>query len=527
MATIDPAWLAWCAPVAYLLAATYSSPGHVVGRAWFVAELAAVAALAAVLASAGLSGWRYATAGTPADVTGLVVATLITTLGWVIVRFSARYLAGERRQRTYIAALSFTLAAVTVVVLAQHLGVMFLAWIASSLGLHRLLTFYAHRPGAQAAAHKKFIASRAAELCLLASVLLIYDQTGTLLLGGIADHVAALGGLTPGLYAAAVLVALAVILKTAQLPVHGWIIQVMEAPTPVSALLHAGVVNLGGFVLIRIAMLLEGAPAAQALLVGIGGLTALLAGLVMMTRVSIKVRLAWSTCAQMGFMVMECGLGLYELAFLHLVAHSLYKAHAFLTAGDAVLETRRRALSVAPGERAAGRRGLWARLAAAPVAVALVWLSESLWELAAPGGGLPWPVTLIVGLGLAPLLWGARALTQRSLVRGGLTVLAITQVYLAVHGLFGSLLPPAEATSTLLFAWAAACLLALYVIQSWIEVYPRGALSVRLHPWAYAGFHLDEYFTRLTFQLWPVRIREVPAEFRVDDADHVLARRIA
>jgi NAD(P)H-quinone oxidoreductase subunit 5 len=526
MATIDPVWLAWCAPVAYLMAATYSSPGHVVGRAWFVAELAAVAAVAAVLASAGLSIWRYASAGVPGDVTGLTVAALITTLGWVIVRFSARYLAGEPRQRTYIAALSFTLAAVTVVVLAQHLGVMFLAWIASSLGLHRLLTFYGDRPGAQAAAHKKFIASRAAELCLLVSVLLIYDQTGTLLLAGIADHVAALGGLTPGLYAAAVLVALAVILKTAQLPVHGWIIQVMEAPTPVSALLHAGVVNLGGFVLIRTAMLLEGAPAAQALLVGIGGLTALLAGLVMMTRVSIKVRLAWSTCAQMGFMVMECGLGLYELAFLHLVAHSLYKAHAFLTAGDAVLHTRRRALSVSPDGHTAAR-GLWTRLAAAPVAVALVWLSESLWETVAPGAGLPWPVTLIVGLGLAPLLWGARELTPPSLFRGTLTVLAVTQVYLAVHGFFGSLLPPAAETSTLLFAWAAACLLALYVIQSWIEAYPRGALSARLHPWAYAGFHLDEYFTRLSFQIWPVRIREVPAEYNFDDTDHALARRTA
>lgn len=523
---IDPAWIAWCAPAAYLISAAYSSPGPVVGRAWAVAEAAAVAALVAVLASATLAGWRHLAAGVPADVVGLVVGALITTLGWIIVRFSARYLIGERRQRTYIAALSFTLAAVSTVVLTQNLGIMFLAWVASSLGLHRLLTFYRDRPGAQAAAHKKFIASRAAELCLLAAVLLIYRETDTLMLTGIAEHVATLGALPPGLYAAALLVAVAVILKTAQLPVHGWIIQVMEAPTPVSALLHAGVVNLGGFVLIRIAMLLEGAPAAQALLVGIGGLTALLAGLVMMTRISIKVRLAWSTCAQMGFMVMECGLGLYELAFLHLVAHSLYKAHAFLTAGDAVLETRRRALAADRREPSAAR-GLAARLASVPAAVGLVWLSESAWESVAPGAGLPWPVTLIVGLGLAPLLWGARSIDLRSLARGGVTVLVLTQVYLAVHGLFGTLQPPAAETSTLLFAWAAGCLLALYGVQSWIEAYPRGALSARLHPWAYAGFHLDEYFTRLTFRLWPVRIREVPPQRTLDDAGRVLARRPA
>ncbi len=136
------------------------------------------------------------------------------------------------------------------------------------------------------------------------------------------------------------LLAFAAILKTAQLPLHGWLIQVMEAPTPVSALLHAGVVNMGGFVLLRVAELIGLVPSAQWLLVIVGSLTAVLAGMVMLTRISIKVRLAWSTCAQMGFMLMEIGLGLYELALLHLVAHSLYKAYAFLSSGEAVERAR-------------------------------------------------------------------------------------------------------------------------------------------------------------------------------------------
>lgn len=114
----------------------------------------------------------------------------------------------------------------------------------------------------------------------------------------------------------------------------------MEAPTPVSALLHAGVVNMGGFVLLRVAELIGLVPSAQWLLVIVGSLTAVLAGMVMLTRISIKVRLAWSTCAQMGFMLMEIGLGLYELALLHLVAHSLYKAYAFLSSGEAVERAR-------------------------------------------------------------------------------------------------------------------------------------------------------------------------------------------
>ena len=102
---------------------------------------------------------------------------------------------------------------------------------------------------------------------------------------------------------------LAAVLKTALLPLHGWLIQVMEAPTPVSALLHAGVVNIGGFILIRLAELISLAPVAQVVLVVAGSLSAVLAGLVMLSRVSIKVRLAWSTCAQMGFMLAQCGLG--------------------------------------------------------------------------------------------------------------------------------------------------------------------------------------------------------------------------
>ncbi|XLM23048.1 NADH-quinone oxidoreductase subunit L, partial [Chromobacterium piscinae] len=111
-------------------------------------------------------------------------------------------------------------------------------------------------------------------------------------------------------------------IKTAQLPFHGWLTQVMEAPTPISALLHAGVVNLGGIVLIKAAPLLQTAPPANLLLMLWGGASALLCCLVMLTRISVKLRLAWSTCAQMGFMLLEIGMGRYSLALLHLLAHS-------------------------------------------------------------------------------------------------------------------------------------------------------------------------------------------------------------
>ena len=135
---------------------------------------------------------------------------------------------------------------------------------------------------------------------------------------------------------AACLLALAALLKSAQFPTHGWLTEVMETPTPVSALLHAGVINAGGFLLIRFADVMVLHPSVMAVLVMIGGFTALFGGLVMLTQPAVKTSLAWSTVAQMGFMVLECGLGLFPLALLHIVAHSLYKAHSFLASGAAV-----------------------------------------------------------------------------------------------------------------------------------------------------------------------------------------------
>jgi hypothetical protein len=131
------------------------------------------------------------------------------------------------------------------------------------------------------------------------------------------------------------LLALAAMLKSAQFPTHGWLTEVMETPTPVSALLHAGVINAGGFLLIRFADVMLLAPGVLAVLVMIGGFTALFGGLVMLTQSAVKTSLAWSTVAQMGFMILQCGLALFPLALLHIVAHSLYKAHAFLASGQA------------------------------------------------------------------------------------------------------------------------------------------------------------------------------------------------
>ena len=506
--------LPWCLPLIYLLSAI---PAFLLKQdtAWRIAERAAAAALLIACVVPALAVLNRAAQALRVDHVGMIMALLIALLGWVIVRYSRRYLQGEPGQARYVAAIMATLASVATVAIADHLAVIAAAWAASSVGLHHLLTFYRSRRAAQIVAHKKFLVSRLADLCMVAALALFYLGAGTFSLHELASPAAAMTDLPVMLHAAMALVALAAIFKSAQLPFHGWLIQVMEAPTPVSALLHAGIVNLGGFVLIRLAAPLSAAPVAQALLVLTGSITAVLAGLVMMTRISVKVRLAWSTCAQMGFMLMECGLGLYDLAFLHLVAHSLYKAHAFLSAGETVLATRRAQMLPAAVHGPFPATLLLGRLAAVPLSVALVILSLWAWRQAVPALDLQPALVLILGLGLAPLLWREDGWTS-GLLRGVASIGVLVQLYLAWHVAFGLLAPaPAAAAPMpmLVGAWIAACFLSLYVTQTWLITFPDGRFSRTLYPWAYYGFYLDERFTRLTFRIWPVRMQASPDPF--------------
>ncbi len=172
---------------------------------------------------------------------GLALALLVQLLGTVIAAFSARYLEGEANQPRYLGALATVLASVHLLLLADHWLVLIVAWAAVGLALQRLLCFYPDRPFALLAAHKKRIADRLADVMLLGATALAWQQVGSGSLTDLWAHIAQ-HGLSLPLQASAVLLVLAVTLRTALLPVHGWLIQVMEAPTPVSALLHAGVV---------------------------------------------------------------------------------------------------------------------------------------------------------------------------------------------------------------------------------------------------------------------------------------------
>lgn len=429
--------------------------------------------------------------GLKASLLGASVALIVQLLGTVIGAFSARYLDGEADQRRFVAMLAAVLAAVHVLLLADHWLVLIGAWALAGSALQRLLCFYHERPFAQLAAHKKRIADRAADLLLITAALAAYTETGSASLSVLLAHVET-HGMSALVETSAVCLVLAVVLRTAALPVHGWLIQVMEAPTPVSALLHAGVVNLGGFVLILMSGLLNASALASGLLVAFGLSTALLAGFVMLTRVSIKVRLAWSTVAQMGFMLLECGLGLYQLAALHLIGHSLYKAHAFLCASSVVRDTRRAMLH---SNQAPSRLSLLAAPLLAFAAIAAV-------QAAAGSAPWPWWWSAILALAWGPMLW----LPERSGFDLARTVVAVMMIAgLTLAALLAHLLPLGVGNAAREGAGVAAlaALGGMYAALAVLQMHPHAWATWRR--WSYAGFYIDEAYTRLALWLWPAR----------------------
>jgi len=484
-------------PAALMLSGMLLSrrPLRSVDRLWYVFNLlSGMALVCTLIAVCSYQDFHELQPWFSASPLGLAVAVLVQLLCTVIAAFSSRYLDGEPGQQRYVTALAGVMSAVHLLLIADHWVVLITAWALVGVALQHLLCFYQDRPFALLAAHKKQIADRLADVLLFGAAALAWSEVGSGSLSELWMHVAR-EGVSIALQFSAVGLVLAVILRTALLPVHGWLIQVMEAPTPVSALLHAGVVNLGGYVLIRFAPLLEQAMVARTLLVVFGVVTAVLAGMVMLTRISIKVRLAWSTVAQMGFMLLECGLGLYTLAALHLIGHSLYKAHTFLSASTVVRQTRLQAMHGTDSPVATSL--FLAPAVAIPTVLLVQWVFG--------GWGWPWWWSIILGLAWAPLLWlPVKCSSPRTIgIRaawGVLMVTSLTGATLLAHVLpLGVQNAPHHGLGLVALLGMVALYLWLAVLQLW----PRALRTWRR--WSYAGFYLDEAYTRLALQLWPAR----------------------
>jgi NAD(P)H-quinone oxidoreductase subunit 5 len=446
--------------------------------------------------------------GTYVDSVTVIMLLLVSFVAVIVSRYSRNYLDGEPNQGRFHKWLSITLAAILTLIVSGNLLMFSGAWIATSLSLHQLLMFYRERPAAVLAAHKKFVASRIGDASLLIAIFLIGSTLHTLQFEEVFRAMAAMtGAAPPALYWAAGFIVVSAALKSAQFPFHGWLIQVMEAPTPVSALLHAGIVNAGAFLVIRMSPVMSQSSVALGMLAVIGLTTLALASLVMLTQTSIKVSLAWSTTAQMGFMLLECGLGLYSLAMLHLVAHSLYKAHAFLSSGSGVDAFRAPAVSYASPEQLGWRQGL-----AFVIAVLMTLGIGAAFGVAPARQPALLAAGSIVAIAVTQLLVQALSVQSRAgfLLRAlGLSAVACT-AYFGLHDVFalalqGSVLPMKGAGDmfhTALILSTIAVFAVLLLIQQTLKG-KRSALKDAFYMHLYNGFYIDVYLTRVLQRVWP------------------------
>jgi NAD(P)H-quinone oxidoreductase subunit 5 len=444
-----------------------------------------------------------------------ILLGLISFLAVVIVKYSKNYLDRDSNQGRFTKWLCLAIGSVMLLMISGNLLLLAIAWCSTSLCLHQLLVFYRDRPGSLLAARKKFIFSRIGDLCLLGVLILTYLQFHTWDIQEILDaarslHHQGTASLNDTTAWIAFLLVGAALLKSAQFPFHSWLPDTMETPTPVSALMHAGLINAGGFLIVRFSPLVSLNSGALVLLAILGGFTALFASLTMLTHASIKRSLAFSTVAQMGFMMLECGLGAFSLAILHLVAHSLYKAHAFLASGD--LQAISRSKWIPTG-----------RSKVHPWILILTLITSSCLSF-----GVAWFVgispfhdprnfilIIILTISLSYLLWSYwnHGLNTMLLLGGvGLGAL-LTVLYLGLHQLFETLL--ASASPDTFSSWSshevviAMLILPLFigtlVLQVQLPQWEKTPLCSAIYVHARNGFYFTTLANRLVNAVWPLQ----------------------
>lgn len=445
-----------------------------------------------------------------ADSLSVMMLLLVSFLGVVIVRYSTNYLDGDPRQGTFIKWLCLTIAAVLFLVVAGTLLQFFAGWVATSLCLHQLLTFYRERPEAIKAARKKFIISRLGDACLLASLVLAWNCFGSWEFSTIFAEGAKLESSTGAgsacLVWLAMLLALGALLKSAQVPFHSWLPDTMETPTPVSALMHAGIINAGGFLVIRFSSVMIHSPLALNLLAMAGAVTALFASVVMLTASNVKRSLAFSTIAQMGFMMLQCGLGAFSLAALHIVAHSLYKAHAFLSSGSVVALTKS---AWTPAERPSAHPAMLVGSLATALVVTLG--VGQLFQVSPDRE----PGVILLGsvfmMGLAYLLWNIWSVTQDRFLLWISMPLALmaAAIYYTLHWAFSVLLgnavvhymPERSTMEYLVIGLVLVLFVGVLLFQAQLPAWSSRPWMKRLYVQALNGFYLGQYANRWIAQL--------------------------
>src|SRR6476661_7456719 len=347
-------WICLISPLAAAFLITLA--GNRISRrgAGYLATLSvAVSFVAAIVAFAGLLGdspdhryhpstlWSWLTAGQLdfglrilVDPLSVFMMLVVSGVGMLIVLYSIGYMEGDNEERRYFAYMALFVFSMLLLVQAGNLLILLVGWGLVGLSSYLLIGFWHERPTAVAAAKKAFVINAIGDATMALALFLLIQRTGSLnfevvftqsIHGSWAINLIALG-LLGGAVA-----------KSAQLPLHTWLPDAMEGPTPVSALIHAAtMVTAGVYLIVRTHDLFELAPYVQDLAAGLGAATLLMAGLIALVQTDIKRVIAYSTMSQIGYMFLGAGLGAYADSMFLLMAHAFFKALLFLAAGIAI-----------------------------------------------------------------------------------------------------------------------------------------------------------------------------------------------
>ena len=348
MASSHPLLVAlWLLPLAGAVLCWAFGPQLKTRAGWLVAALVAASFVCAALlwnaatqsvngvlgAHQALVSWMPGfNFGLLLDPLSLIWTFIITGVGFLIVFYSIGYMEGDRAYARFFAYMGFFVFAMLTLVLSDNFVGLLVGWGLVGLASYFLIGFWFERPTAVAAARKAFVINVVGDAGMMFAIFLIVAKVHSI---GFGDTFAAAGTFGPGLlFAICVALFIAAAAKSAQVPLHTWLPDAMEGPTPVSALIHAAtMVTAGVYLVARCAPLWSRSPEAQLLVGTVGGVTAIAGAILGTVQWDIKRILAYSTMSQIGYMIMGVGVGAYEGGIAHFFTHAFFKAQLFLGAG--------------------------------------------------------------------------------------------------------------------------------------------------------------------------------------------------
>jgi NADH-quinone oxidoreductase subunit L len=263
---------------------------------------------------------------------------LVTGVGALIHIYSLGYMRDDSGKARYFAALSFFMFSMLGIVVSNNFVMMFIFWELVGVSSYLLIGHWFERDSAAEAAKKAFLTNRIGDFGFMLGILMAWVATGSVVFSEMNQQLARITSYPEYLTVAALLIFCGAVGKSAQFPLHVWLPDAMEGPTPISALIHAAtMVAAGVYMLVRVGFLFQASPQALWVISWIGTITAVMAGLIATQQNDIKRILAYSTLSQLGYMIMAVGLASGQAAMFHLFTHAFFKALLFLGAGSIIV----------------------------------------------------------------------------------------------------------------------------------------------------------------------------------------------